>query len=349
MDGERLNQILDLFPTLSIAIIGDFFLDKYLEIDPSLAEKSLETGLTAHQVVALRCYPGAAGTVLNNLVALGVGRIFPIGFTGIDGEGFDLRRGLDQPGVDMADLLEVADRMTPTYTKPLVIESGKVPRELERFDIKNRTPLPRALEDVIIARLERRIESCHGLIVADQVEEANCGVITDRVRKRIADLAATHSGKVFFADSRRRIGLFRNVIVKPNQTECARAIGAEPCNGETSTEYLVRNMAHRTGRPACVTLGPRGVLAFNGERCFQIPGYVSEGPIDIVGAGDSLTAGMVSSLCAGARFFEAALIGNLVASITVQQIGVTGTATPGQVRQRFAEYRERFPHVCDQV
>jgi sugar/nucleoside kinase (ribokinase family) len=54
-----------------------------------------------------------------------------------------------------------------------------------------------------------------------------------------------------------------------------------------------------------------------------------------VGAGDSTTAGIVSSLCAGASLEEAGLVGNLVASITIQQIGTTGTASPEQVLERF--------------
>jgi sugar/nucleoside kinase (ribokinase family) len=40
---------------------------------------------------------------------------------------------------------------------------------------------------------------------------------------------------------------------------------------------------------------------------------------------------------AGATFEQAAAFGNLVASITIQQIGVTGTASPEQVRERWSE------------
>jgi sugar/nucleoside kinase (ribokinase family) len=40
---------------------------------------------------------------------------------------------------------------------------------------------------------------------------------------------------------------------------------------------------------------------------------------------------------AGASFEQAAAFGNLVASITIRQIGVTGTATPDQVRERWRE------------
>ena len=62
-----------------------------------------------------------------------------------------------------------------------------------------------------------------------------------------------------------------------------------------------------------------------------VPGFPVAGPVDIVGAGDSATSGIVASLLAGASESEAATIGNLVASITVQVIGSTGTATPDQV------------------
>jgi sugar/nucleoside kinase (ribokinase family) len=61
------------------------------------------------------------------------------------------------------------------------------------------------------------------------------------------------------------------------------------------------------------------------------------GEVDITGAGDSVTGGLVPALCLGAHPVEAATIGNLVASITIQQIGVTGTATREQVLARFEE------------
>ena len=71
MTLERLAELIDRFPEQRIAVVGDFFLDKYLDVDPALAELSLETGKTAHQVVAVRPSPGAAGTVVSNLSALG--------------------------------------------------------------------------------------------------------------------------------------------------------------------------------------------------------------------------------------------------------------------------------------
>src|SRR6516162_5107941 len=87
---QVLESILRRIPELTIGVLGDLFLDRYLDIDASLTEPSLETGLDAYQVVNVRSYPGAAGTVINNLVALGVGLVYPIAVVGDDGEGHEL-------------------------------------------------------------------------------------------------------------------------------------------------------------------------------------------------------------------------------------------------------------------
>ena len=66
----RLAEITGSFSEIRLAVAGDFFLDKYLEVDPALAEVSLETGKAANQVVRVRHSPGAAGNVVNNIAAL---------------------------------------------------------------------------------------------------------------------------------------------------------------------------------------------------------------------------------------------------------------------------------------
>src|SRR6516162_3429979 len=99
LNDDVLEQVLGRLPALTVGVLGDLFLDRYLDIDASLTEPSIETGLDAYQVVRVRPSPGAAGTVINNLAALGVGRILPISVIGDDGEGYELRQALDHLGV----------------------------------------------------------------------------------------------------------------------------------------------------------------------------------------------------------------------------------------------------------
>src|SRR5262249_57153209 len=81
-------------PRLTIGVLGDLFLDRYLDIDAALTEASIETGLDAYQVVRVRSNPGAAGTVINNLSALGVRQVVALSAIGDDGEGYELLQAL---------------------------------------------------------------------------------------------------------------------------------------------------------------------------------------------------------------------------------------------------------------
>ena len=324
MDSARLQHLLSQFPGVTVLIVGDFFLDKYLDIDPRLSEPSLETGLEAYQVTSVRRYPGAAGAVANNLRALDV-NVIALGVIGEDGEGDDLRRGLALIGVDGDGLIRAPGRFTPTYLKPMIRQGNTPARELNRFDTKNRTPLPVEIEAEVVTRLQGLFPRIPGIIIADQVSEPNCGVITDRVRLAISELARANSATIVLADSRERVGEFRDVMIKPNAREATRATGL------TDLAAAGRELRRRTGRPVVVTHGDRGMYLFELEGEQHIPAIPVAGPVDVVGAGDSVMAGLVAALCAGGTLAESALVGTLAASLTIQQLGETGTATRAQI------------------
>lgn len=341
LDAATLDQILEQFPRLKIGLAGDLFLDKYLDLDHTLTESSIETGLDAYQVVRTRCYPGAGGTVLNNLEALGIGHLSAISVIGDDGEGYELRRELLARRINIRGVIVRTDRMTPTYAKPMLSQQNAPPRELNRLDTKNRTPQSPEIDQLVIAELRRAAPELDALIIADQVTERNRGVISDAVREELGKLAAEHPKLLIFVDSRSHLGHFRGCTAKPNRAELALAIGRAGDESiariDDAVERASAELGRRTGRPVYTTLGPEGILFHDGTNSTHVPGVVVTGPIDIVGAGDSTTAGIVSALCAGATPQQAAQIGCLVASITIQQLGVTGTATPAQVRSRLAE------------
>ena len=325
LSTQLIESILARLPMCRIGLLGDLFLDRYFDIDATLNEPSVETGLTAYQVSGVRCYPGASGTVLNNLVALGVGQVVPISFVGDDGEGFSLRQLLGRmPSVDSTCLLTCPDRATPTYSKPMLQDAGTV-QELHRLDIKNRTPTPEPVVQAILKHLEAQWASFDAVLVLDQVSEAECGVVTRAVREAVCGLAKSQP-KFVLADSRERIGLFRHVSVKPNEAEAMRAVGV--ADGFA--------LANQVQGDVYLTRGAEGLELYEGINRTVVPAYPVAGPIDICGAGDSCSAGIACAMMAGCSPVQAAAFGNLVASITVQQLGVTGTATPEQVRRRWA-------------
>ncbi len=345
---ELIERILTTIPGRTIGVLGDLFLDRYLDIDAALDEPSVETGLTAYQITRVRSYPGAAGTVINNLAALGVGRIYPIAYIGDDGEGYELRQALKRlPGVEQGGIFSVPDRRTPTYTKPMLNEAGTA-KELNRLDIKNRVRTSEGVEEFIIELLDEAWPQLDSLLVLDQVSEPDCGVVTMRVRDRLAELGNIDPDKFVLADSREQIGLFRNVCIKPNGEEFAK--GFDHRNRPLPwAPTILLDVAYLTRRVMFFTSGENGISVvralsstaktdnFGAEAISIAAAYPVTGPIDIVGAGDSCSAGIASAMVSGLTHEQAAAFGNLVASITIQQIGVTGSATPEQVRARWRE------------
>ena len=346
MDPDRLQRILDGFPRRRVAVVGDFFLDKYLDVDASLAEVSLETGKTAHQVVAVRHSPGAAGTVAANLSALGAGEIHAIGFTGDDGEGHDLRAGLRRLGCRLEGLQRVRGRMTPAYLKPRDPAAPGVAGERERYDLKNRAPTPAAVAERVIRDLDRLLPRLDAVAVLDQVEEENCGGVTAWVREQLAVRSAASAGaRIFWADSRRRIGAFRGMLLKPNLAEAARAVrgdAADPGGVLPPEEWadLASALRNGAGAPVCITCGARGAMVC-ADGPVLVPAVRIEGPIDPTGAGDSVTAAAILALASGSDLREAALFGMLAASVTVRQLGATGTARPDQIRASLDLWRSQ--------
>lgn len=321
-----IHQCLNALPKLTIGIIGDLFLDQYLHLDPTLTEPSIETGLDAYQVTAIQNSPGAAGTVLNNLVALGVGNVRLLSVIGKDGRGFDLQQQLHARNISSQDLFESSAIFTPTYTKPMLAD-----RELNRIDIKNRQPLPREAEAFLLHRLPTFFSEVDALLIVDQVTDRNTGVITDAVRESLCQLGQQSEHKLILADSRFRIHQFHNCATKPNEAELRRATSSS-----APLPQLLETLEQQTQRPIFCTRGENGILLRTATQTTHIPAYPVQGPIDVVGAGDSTAAAIAAAYASGLTLEQAASFGNLVASITIQQLGTTGTASPEQVRKRFS-------------
>jgi rfaE bifunctional protein kinase chain/domain len=331
---EDVGKMVLKFPEVTILVVGDYFLDKYLIVDRAKDEPSLETGLTAYQVVNKRLSPGAAGTVVNNLKALGVGRVITLGIIGEDGEGYDLEKGLKAIKADTSGLIKTPYRVTPTYTKPMSIKNG-VETEMNRLDIKNWTPTPTELEDQVIEGLYDLLSLVDAVIVVDQVTEKDCGVVTTRVKKAISKMARSKKDFIIYADSRAYIDDFTDIMVKCNVHELMRIFG-ENANGISENDVVkcAKKLQNKTGKTVFITMGEKGQMVVSDKKTVKVPAIKVEGPIDITGAGDSVTAGTVAAMCAGLSPQDAALIGNIVASITIQQIGTTGIAVPEEVLER---------------
>jgi rfaE bifunctional protein kinase chain/domain len=332
---DRFQIVTDKYPQLRITVVGDFCLDRYLEIDPALAETSIETCLPVHNVVNVRAQPGGAGTILNNLVALGIGRIEPVGFCGEDGEGYELRRALaNKPGVRLDYFHQSDQRRTFTYCKPLLIEPGRSPKELNRLDSKNWTPTPALLQGRILDSVARASTDSDAMIVLDQVEIPETGVVTSKLLEAFPHISKELPQLIILADSRRGLRGFNGVSLKMNAAELSSLVGATGSLDPADVRRLALELARRQHHKVFVTLADRGIVGANPAlEAEHVPALPVRGEIDIVGAGDAVTANLTAALAAGGSLREALEIANAAASIVIHQLGTTGTASIAQIRE----------------
>jgi len=335
VNSQRFEFITSRYPDLRVAVLGDFCLDRYLEIDPARVETSIETGLPVHNVINVRPQPGGAGTIVNNLSALGIGTIYPIGFAGNDGEGFELWHALERvPGVRLKYFTRTDQRRTFTYCKPLLVSSGQPPVELNRLDSKNWTPTPGVVEGALIQHMQEAVELVDAVIVLDQVDVPETGVVTSKVLARLKELADKKPEMPVLADSRRGLRGYPPVIFKMNAAELSALATAKQNLSLNDIKEVASSLALKNGRSVFVSLAEGGILgaAAHGETQ-HIPALPLRGEIDVVGAGDAVSANLASALAASATLLEALELANAAASVVIHKLGTTGTANVAEIAE----------------
>jgi rfaE bifunctional protein kinase chain/domain len=319
-----ISAILEEFPKLRVLVAGDVCLDRWCRYDLALAEPSRETGIPRIGVVSTEVTPGAAGTIANNLAALGAGLVAVLGMVGDDGFGYELRSALAARGISHELLLDAPGVPTFTYTKLINAQTGE--EDLPRVDFIYTNALPESVERELIARLERAAPAYDVILVSDQAETSQGGVVTLAMRDSIARLALAYPEKLIWVDSRLRAEHFRHVVVKPNQQEAEAA--SMRALGRVDYPELGRRMQARC---LIVTHGDQGALVVDNRGEQWVPAKAVANPVDICGAGDSFSAGAAMALVVTGDPLQATRFGNLVAGITIMKKG-TGIASPAEVR-----------------
>jgi len=336
----RLLQILNSFKDLSAMVIGDFALDVYWYADMTRSELSRETPHYTRPVVREVYSPGASGNICCNLKGLGIKDVFAVTALGEDWRGRILKEKLQERGVLLDYVIVSSERVTSTYIKPILC-GWDSQQEDSRLDFINYNPLPKDLENQLIKNIQLMIPEVDAVIVEDQMTQN--GIVTDNVREALIHLAEENPEKIFVADSRERINLFRNMVLKPNRIEAVKAIHSSRDPLRVEMDELIeigREMQRKAKRPIYITLSDKGALLITDSEYYRLPAAPTKPPIDPVGAGDTFIAAVGASLAVGASPIEAGVIANLAASVIIKKLNITGTASPKEILEKFDEVSE---------
>ncbi len=330
LERVRLEEILDEIHKVRVGVCGDFVLDGYWYADMTRAQLSRETPLYNRPVVSETYNPGGAANVAWNLADLGVGEVQAISVIGPDWRGGLLRGILRRLGVRTDHLLECPEWKTPFYGK-VVLAGWEARQEDARLDMINASPLSASYEDLLIEHLQQALPQLDALIIADQIP---LGIVTGRVGRALLELAERYPGVVFLADSRDRIERFQTMVIKPNEVEARQLFFPTQAPEAVDLDQIGKaamRLNDRTRRPIYITLGKKGCLVCENQHVTAIPAVEIPPPIDTVGAGDAFMASLAAGLAARLTAYEAGCLANLAAAVTIQKIGMTGTASPQEI------------------
>lgn len=327
MTASGLEAILCDIRRASVGVIGDFCLDAYWDLDASLSEISIETGLATRAVRRQRYSLGGAGNVANNLVAMGVGRVSAFGVLGDDPFGREMLRILQASGIEGRGIIvQPHDWTTPLYIKP--IETGK---ERGRIDFGGANQLDHSAAKDLIGALEKELGRLDLVIINQQLTR---GIHTEELRRELRSMIG-RSSTPFIVDSRAFSHSFDGAMRKLNDHEALRLCEVPWSRDLPVPREQVARAAQvlfdRFRKPIFITRGARGILGREAAGTFEVPGLRTMGRIDTVGAGDSALAGIAAALAGGRGCAEAAVLGNLAAGVSVRKLYTTGTASPEEI------------------
>lgn len=323
MNKEYLNDLFSRIADVTVCVVGDVCLDIYWHADMKKSVLSRETPHFPLPVTEERYSLGGGGNVMANVSALGVKAVLPVSVLGADWRGYLARECFKNISANAAGLITDETRVTPCYAKPLRQGISDVAYEDPRLDFENRSPLTERTENEILAALDKAAARADAIAVSDQLEY---GVVTPRIRERLCELGKTMP---VIVDSRDRIALYENVIIKPNEFEAAGALES----GFSDPAAAAKALSAKTGAPVIVTLGDKGAVWCEGKNVVFVRSTPAEPPVDPVGAGDTFLAAFAAAYAAGAAGPEAVEFANLAAGVTVKKIGTTGTATESEILQ----------------
>ena len=125
-----------------------------------------------------------------------------------------------------------------------------------------------------------------------------------------------------------------------NRDELARLMGVGCALSLAEVRQQAAALARQNGQRVFVTLAEQGIVgaAPDGTAAHQAALPV-RGEIDIVGAGDAVTANLAAALAAGATLAESLALANAAASVVVHQLGTTGSASVAQIHEMIAVSR----------
>ncbi len=334
--AERLSDLIDHFHKATVLVVGDLGLDEFLTGQVERVSREAPVLIIRHEET--RQVPGGGANAVYNLAKLGA-QVKAVGLVGNDEQGRALRDIFTEIGIDTTGILVDGDRPTVTKTRISGHSRQSVTQQIVRVDRKSDELPPVELQNQLAEYIRQQISQVDAIVCSDYGD----GTLTPPV------IAACLNHPRTIVDAQFALHRYTGAFLfTPNLPEAEREVGyavnhpagySDPALIYKAGNDLLRlTQAHHI----LITRGEDGMSLFEPDGSESlIPAFNRTDVFDVTGAGDTVAAALTLGLTAGASPWEAAVLGNLAASIVVRQFGTT-TTNPNEMKTALHLLLEEF-------
>ena len=312
-----------------LIVLGDTIVDQYAACEA--IGMSAEAPVVVVRELEHRNFIGGAAVVAAHISALGAQCDF-VSVVGTDSTAELVRKELNAEGI--GDGISSDPSRPTTFKKRYMVENQKLFR-VSRLEEHN---LDAAIEDQVIAQLERLAPTAQGIVVSDFVY----GVVTPRILEVVQKLAEEHKlllfGDLQCSSQMGSITRFeRFSLLCPNEREARLALQDKDSGLERLSQQLLQTTSCER---LVMKLGSEGFIAYdrqtNGQMRSQAFPAISVNPLDVAGAGDSLLALFATGLASRQAMMPTAALACCMAALAVETMGntpITADALRGSLEE----------------
>ncbi|NQY79380.1 MAG: bifunctional hydroxymethylpyrimidine kinase/phosphomethylpyrimidine kinase [Candidatus Caenarcaniphilales bacterium] len=324
---ESLKSLVKCFAEAKVLVLGDVILDEYLRGTPERISR--EAPVIILQYINSRYALGGAANAAHNLAALEA-KTSLMGVCGKDEIASTFKNECQDKNIE-AIILE--DESRPTTLKTRVVSSSSsdpdagtvLKQQVLRIDRQSKETLSEELSLAIIKRLEETIKDFDIILLSDYAS----GILSEENSRKIIELANKHSKKIIVDSNGNFEKYCGSYCLTPNQPDVEATLGRKLKTEEDLFAAGKDLLDLVKADQILVTRGAKGMALFSkaesGIDVDLIPAFNIAEVFDVSGAGDTVSACFSLALALGASNCEAALLGNIAASIVVRKYGTAVT------------------------
>jgi len=314
-------NVINKLKNPKLLVVGDFAIDEMVYGKAARISREAPVLILKHDETKIIL--GAASNAAHNVSALNDGKVKVIGVCGKDYYAPILMKAFKDAKIDTSLMVADKDRPTTTKTRISGFSAQSVRQQIVRIDRELNEPISKRTEEKIIANIKKAMPDCDAVILSDY----NIGIMTDKVIKFTIE-EANRLGKIVTVDAQGALGRYQNATcLTPNQPDAEKAVGYEINCFEDAIRAGKDLLKITNAEMMLLTRGDEGMIVFyDKDKYFSVNAFNKTDVFDVTGAGDTVVAAFTLALAAGAKPDEAAIIGNLAASIVIRQFGCAVTS-----------------------